>query len=45
MCGRYTYTTSLEPGEVIFPEGEAAINLNPRYKCSPFSICTYYSSA
>lgn len=35
MCGRYSYTTSLEPGEVVFPEGDAAINLNPRYNVAP----------
>lgn len=35
MCGRYTYTTSLAPGEVVFPDGEAAINLNPRYNVAP----------
>ncbi|MEM9719859.1 MAG: SOS response-associated peptidase [Bacteroidota bacterium] len=39
MCGRYSYTTSLEAGEVILPAGDAAINLSPRYNVAPSQYC------
>ena len=29
----------MEPGEVIFPKGEPAINLNPRYNIAPSQYC------
>ena len=39
MCGRYSFTTSLKAGEVVLPEGDAAINLAPRYNIAPSQYC------